>query len=99
MLESSDDIDHSNEDVADVELKVRIRRYTEETASLKDELLRAEEAISTLERDIKLTAKNLYVFQSKFSHFIYYRKLFRRRLLVFNDFHIRFTFWHSNLNN
>lgn len=62
MMESSEETDHANEDYAGIDLEVRIRRFHEETVSLRDDLTRAEDTISTLERDIKSTQKALYVF-------------------------------------
>ena len=60
MLDSSEDTD-CLKDIALTDLEAKIRRYTEETANLKDELLRAEDTIATLERDLKLAQKTLYV--------------------------------------
>lgn len=62
MMESSEETDHMNDDISGIDLKVRIRRFNAENASLRDDLSRAEDTISTLEREIKSTKSALYVF-------------------------------------
>lgn len=51
-IEYSDDTNQVGNDVA-VDLQIRLRRYNEETGSLSAELLRAEDTISNLEKDLK----------------------------------------------
>ncbi|XP_031783120.1 uncharacterized protein LOC100680082 isoform X4 [Nasonia vitripennis] len=67
MMESSEDADHMNDDISGIDLKVRIRRYNAETVSLRDDLSRAEDTISALEREIKSTKSALDHVTNKFT--------------------------------
>lgn len=58
-VESSEENDRIIDDVSGIDLKVRFRRYTEEKASLTDELTRAEDTITSLEQNLKLSQKSL----------------------------------------
>ncbi|XP_023318263.1 uncharacterized protein LOC106651216 isoform X3 [Trichogramma pretiosum] len=66
MLESSEENNPLHDDISGIDLEIRIRRYNEETASLKEDLLRAEETITTLERELKLTQKALDQMNNKY---------------------------------
>lgn len=61
MMESSEETDHINNELAAVDVKLRFRRFNEVNEQLKEEVLRSEEQISTLERELKLTQTALYV--------------------------------------
>jgi septal ring factor EnvC (AmiA/AmiB activator) len=60
-VESSEETDNIN-NVDGVDLKLRITRINKETSTLTDEVLRLEEINDSLEHQIKLIQKKLYVF-------------------------------------
>ncbi|XP_058789433.1 uncharacterized protein LOC131663213 isoform X3 [Phymastichus coffea] len=67
ITDSSDETHHPNGDIGVVDLEVRIRRYNEETASLRDELVKAEETVFNLERELKITKTALERMTNKFN--------------------------------
>lgn len=59
-MESSEDTDHPNGEIAGIDLEVRIRRYNEETTNLREDLIKAEETVLNLERELIVTKTALY---------------------------------------
>ncbi|XP_014214036.1 uncharacterized protein LOC106643419 isoform X2 [Copidosoma floridanum] len=66
MIEYSDDTDQPIDNIS-VDLQIRMRRYNEETASLKAELLRVEEIVSNLEIDLRTKQVNLEKISTKYT--------------------------------
>lgn len=54
-----------DKDIAEVELRMRVRKFDEENIILREELARAEDLIASLERQRNNLENQLYVFSAR----------------------------------